>query len=180
LFKGWSKLLEMFPPCDATNELHDPRKVILFTPEAHELWDNWYTDEKSFVMDEFTSRLDSYGKRLLMIWSCLQRRDYIDTKTVQDVLNLLRWQEAVRRTFQPIITDSKQALFENKIIRKLREKGPIMRKRYLLRGVHSDRESSDFVEKVLKSMVSHEKIKIYKDEAIKGQPYVVELLEEKE
>jgi hypothetical protein len=180
IFREWTKVLEMFPQCDTANQFHDSRKALLFTPEAHEIWKAWYCNEKAFVMDEYTSRLDSYGKKLLMIWSCLQNKDHINAETVQHVLALVRWQENVRRVFQPIITDNRQALLENRIVRKLKEKGPSLRKRDLLRGIHAERESTDFTEKVLKSMVGHERIKIYKDQDIKGRPYMVELLEEKE
>lgn len=92
-------------------------------PGAWEYYDDWYANihRKSI----HSKRLDGYCLRLMMLLAANSLRPTIDMSVVKDAVALCNWQLEIRKVYDPIDADNTIAAMEERIRRKLKQKGPL-------------------------------------------------------
>ena len=91
-------------------------KELDMTPEAKDLWQDWYDKLPSSV---HTKRLDTMGVRLHGLMALTADKDVIDVVTVQTVILILDYELTVRTLTDPIDADGTIAQLEGAIRRQL-------------------------------------------------------------
>ena len=95
------------------------------TPEARAIFTAWYGTRSG---SQFEKRLDTYGHRLLVLLAAMDDRPEVDGEIATAVVDLLRYQLAVRRECDPIDADNTVARMEERL------------RRVLIRSPHSERD----------------------------------------
>jgi len=125
------------------------------TPESVRLYDQWYRntlDHKSV----HSVRLDAYALRLMLLLAIVDERYQIDTDIVQDVIQLVTWEHAVRQQLDPIDADNEQAKIELRIRRNLLL-GPLT-KRALQQKTGAHRSGTWLWHNALSGLLAHNEI----------------------
>jgi hypothetical protein len=92
------------------------------TDEAMKLWEEWYATRNESIL---STRLDTYGHRLMVLLTVTSEKKEVDLEVMQAVVALLKWQLAVRLEVDPIDADDKYAKVEIKIRRMLQKYGSL-------------------------------------------------------
>lgn len=117
-----------------------PSELVLpFTPEAEEVWDEWYC---SLDQTKETARLDTIGPRLMAVLAFNAGKRAVDEEVMLATLSLLEYQRQVREALVPIIADNPNARMEQKIRRALTNRGRLT-ERDLRRHTHADRSGME-------------------------------------
>jgi len=111
-----------------------PPICLPITPGAHDIFSDWYGRTSGSV---FTKRLDTYGHRLMILFSINEGKAEVTPDIAERVVGLLEWQRGVRKEYDPIDAEGKIAKLEQ-LIRKGLAKGPLD-KRTLQRQLHYER-----------------------------------------
>lgn len=135
-----AKLAAYFSTLPPLNEFgHASEEVIIpLTPGAERLWERWYC---GLPETEETARLDNLGMRLLGLLAFTDGRKLIDEELLQSVLGILEYQRQVRLVYRPIEADNPAARMEQKILRAIRQHGPLSR-RELYKRTHAERDGN--------------------------------------
>ena len=91
-------------------------KVYSLEPMARTYYRQWYLSLEGL---EHTTRLDTYATRLMSLLAANERKDSVDLEIVMKATRLCSWQLVVRREFEPVLGDTKEAQMEEKIRRVL-------------------------------------------------------------
>lgn len=102
--------------------------------DARQVFDKWYL---SLERSPLTKRLDAYGLRLMILLTVNEMKLEVTRETAQNVVDLLRWQLAVRREVDPIDAEGSIAKMEE-LIRRALANGPLP-KRELQHKTHYTR-----------------------------------------
>src|SRR5580692_10238602 len=105
------------------------------TADAKMAWECWYD---SLATSVHTKRLDSIGFRLLGLIALTNDKEVIDLPTVNTVVQILRYEFAVRTLTDPIDADRTVARLEEAVRRQLGTRGDLS-ERQLRRFTNADR-----------------------------------------
>jgi hypothetical protein len=144
LMRKLTNLMEKFPQ----------GTVIEISLEAEKRMDEWY---KSFERTEFTTRIESYGLRILMIMAVSEGKTTIDLDMAERVISLLDWQVKVRDTYQPQDYTDTMSRIEN-LIRRAVKKNPWIDEGILLKNIHSARFDSWKVDKAFENLLRNKEL----------------------
>jgi hypothetical protein len=129
------------------------RIVLGITPEAHELYENWYLNlERSL----HSKRLDGYCLRFMGLLAVNEFQREITPEIVNKAITLMDWQLKVRKRHDPIDADNLTAKMEEKIRRVLAE-GP-RSDRELKQRTHANRSGLWIYEHAKRSLIGAEEI----------------------
>jgi hypothetical protein len=103
----------------------DGRELDL-TPEAKELYDNWYMKLERSV---YSKRLDGYAMRLMSLLTVNELKPEVDREVVSKAIALCDWQYAVRALHDPIDAANTIAAMEEKIRRVLKARGSLQERK---------------------------------------------------
>lgn len=138
------KALEAFPV--------DRIVTLGMEPDVEELWNEWYRQHRTNETDsDVTTRLDTYGDRLMMLLSVSEGKTSIDADLVERVISLLEWQKNVRMLYQPKDFDNRPARVENMI----RRAGLVQKewsRAELYSKVHAERFGLDVFNRALRNL----------------------------
>jgi hypothetical protein len=133
--------------------------------DAAAAWDAFYN---TFGDGKEWDRVDTYGFRLMVIQAVLKSQRTITKETVDQVVDLLRYEVAVRRTVQPVIADNAIAEMEQMIMRYLPDPGDPIRRRELYRKVHAERKSPIIFNRAIHSLANDDQLSISTVQTAKG------------
>ena len=119
--------------------------------DAGELWDHFYD---SIGDGKEWDRLDTYGFRLMVIQAVLKRQRIITAEIVDQVVDLLQYEVAIRRMMQPVIADNAVAEMEQMIMLYLPNSGEPIRRRDLYRKVHAERKGLGIFDRAIQNLVN--------------------------
>jgi hypothetical protein len=122
--------------------------VIPLSPEAERKWEKWYRD---LPETEETARLDNLGMRLMGLLAFSDGRSEIDEESLQSVLDILEYQRQVRLLYRPIEAENPSARMEQKILRAIRQHGPLSR-RELYKRTHAERDGVRILTDAMRSL----------------------------
>jgi hypothetical protein len=88
-----------------------------WSPEAFEVWTRYYYE--NFGDSEEWNRIDTYAFRLMALQTLLEGDEQVSKATVQNVVELLNYEVAVRTILAPVIADNQAAEMEALIVRAL-------------------------------------------------------------
>ena len=98
-------------------------RKFAITQKAWNHYDRWYRDiDRDSV---HSKRLDGYCLRLMMLLACNSLKPEITLEIVKDAISLCNWQFEIRKIYDPIDADNNIAKMEEKIRRKLLERGAL-------------------------------------------------------
>ena len=92
------------------------RPALRFTADARLRWEEWY---RALPENPYTSRLDTYGFRLLMLYAVTTEIWEITRSLVDAVIPLLDYELMVRRELDPVDAEGLIARMERLILRNL-------------------------------------------------------------
>lgn len=107
----------------------EPRKLIL-TDTARRLWRAWYYDWFNNNKDDSCkNRLDVLAMRFMILNEISRgNTESIESDTIQNITDLMRWQHNVRKAYAPTIAGNTAATLESVIQKTLRTKGMLSKK----------------------------------------------------
>src|SRR5262249_49428562 len=115
-------------------------------------WQKYYMNEID-PEDGVYNRTDTIGDRLMMILALAQNKAVINYGTVRAVIDVLRYQVAVRRLLSTHLADNPLAKLQQKILARL-SKGDRLTRRDLYRAVHADRYGTHIFETAIEGLCS--------------------------
>jgi hypothetical protein len=135
------------PPLDEPG--HATKEVVIpLNAAADRLWEKWYCDLPE--TDE-TARLDNLGMRLMGLLAFTDGRNEIDEELLRSVLDILEYQRQVRLVYRPIEAENPSARMEQKILRTIRQHGPLSR-RELYKHTHAERAGARVLTDAMRSL----------------------------
>jgi len=123
-------------------------------PEARRIFERWYMNLERSV---HAKRLDTYALRLMLLLAVNDGKTQVDHETVRKVLDIMDWQLAVRKQYDPIDADNEIAKMEEKIRRSLLQ-GPL-KDRTLKRKTNAHRTGIWKFRKAIENLQSEGEIK---------------------
>jgi hypothetical protein len=130
-----------------TNKFRPIRLTL--TPEALDAWSTWYARRSTSV---HATRLDAYGLRLCLLLTLVRGHFEVPVSIVEDVVRMLDWQLEARRDNDPIDSETKAALIEEKI-RRVLGRGP-QTKSQLFKLTNGRRYGVTLFQRALEALVS--------------------------
>jgi hypothetical protein len=109
------KMLEKFPLDVSTPYLIDWEGGRY--GDAYQRINEWYMGMPD---NDFSTRVDTYGRKFLMIMAISEGKDVIDLEMVERVISLLDWQIHVREAYQPVGFTNLMSKIENAVRRVVR------------------------------------------------------------
>jgi len=138
--------------------------VLKMDPDAEQLWSQFY---ESMGDGPEWSRIDSYGCRLMAAQAVLRGENSITKVNVQQVIDFLYYEVAVRVVTSPVLAENQLAQMEQ-LIRKYLPEGKTMRKRDLEHDTNAHRFGIETFRRALGNMVTNEEITVQQ----KGKSYL--------
>ena len=123
-------------------------KTINVDDDAAQIWDQFYS---AFGDGPEWNRIDAYGFRLMVVQAILRQEKSITKENVQQVIDFLQYEVAVRRMVAPVIAETPAAKMEELIRRHLQE-GETVTRRDLQRRTNYTRYGIDVFERAVTSM----------------------------
>lgn len=115
---------------------------------AYAVYVDWYASRGG---DLESNRLDTYALRLMTLMALNELSDTITDKIAQQTLDLVFWQERMRRIYNPILAENAYAWMEQTIVRLLEERGPLTRNQ-LRKFSNADRKGVHFFDRAIKNL----------------------------
>jgi len=134
-------------------------KVFTMDPDADETWKKFYD---SFGDGAEWNRIDTYGFRLMAIQAVLRGENSITKGNVQQVVDFLHYEVAIREIVNPVIAENPVAQMEE-LIRIHLPEGMTMRKRELQRKTNYQRLGIEIFDRAIGNMVKNEEITFAKE-----------------
>ena len=125
-------------------------KVLKLDLEAEAVWAKFY---ETFGDGPEWNRIDTYGSRLLAVQAILRGEESVTKGNVQQVVEFLRYEVAVREAVSPVIAENAFAQMEELIRRHLPE-GKTIRKRDLEHKTNSHRYGIEIFRRAINNMVN--------------------------
>jgi hypothetical protein len=125
------------------------RKVLSMDSEAELIWAKFY---ETFGDGPEWNRIDTYGCRLLVIQAVLRGEETVTKPNVQQVVEFLQYEVAVREAVSPVIAENPLAQMEELIRRQLPE-GMTIRKRDLEHNTNSHRFGIEIFRRAIQNMM---------------------------
>jgi hypothetical protein len=132
-------------------------------------WERWYTDLPS---SPHTKRLDTIGRRLLVLMALTTDKTEIDAEIVRVVVDILNYELRIRRLSDPIDAENQMARVEEKIRRALGERGTLT-KRDLHRACNANRCGAWFFNTALMNLLKTGEIRMEAAQNVKGRGKVL-------
>ena len=123
--------------------------LIPLTPEARKEWDCFYAARGN---GKEWNRIDTYGARFMVLQAVIKGESRVSLETVREVIDLLKYEVAVRTRFNPVIASNKSAALEAKILTALREEGP-MKRSALYRKTSASRDGQELFQRALEGQI---------------------------
>jgi len=154
------ELLELVGAITATVEARKRPLELVFEPEAERILQEWYLSLPDSV---HTRRLETYGLRLCILLELSQgETKRITPQTALAVRDLLNYELAVRRLYDPIDADTLIAKVEESIRRVLDTYGP-MTERDLKRRVNYQRVGVWVFNQALENLMHEKEVRFLSD-----------------
>jgi len=118
------------------NALPKAQTVLEVTPEAFEIFDEWYLRIPQSI---FTKRLDTYGHRLMILFCGNENKTKVTPDITERVVRLLEWQRRVREENDVIDAEGRIARMEENIRRALKRNPQGITRRELQRVTNYNR-----------------------------------------
>jgi hypothetical protein len=115
---------------------------------AYAVYVDWYASRGG---DLESNRLDTYALRLMTLMALNELSDTITDKIAMQALDLVFWQERMRRIYNPILAENAYAWMEQTIVRLLEERGPLTRNQ-LRKFSNADRKGVHFFDRAIKNL----------------------------
>lgn len=115
---------------------------------AYAVYVDWYASRGG---DLESNRLDTYALRLMTLMALNELSDTINDKIALQALDLVFWQERMRRIYNPILAENAYAWMEQTIVRLLEERGPLTRNQ-LRKFSNADRKGVHFFDRAIKNL----------------------------
>lgn len=125
----------------------DYRREVDLTPEAQEIFHEWYMGLENSV---HAKRLDVYALRFMALLAVNELKHTVDQEITNKTIDLMNWELQARQLHDPIDSDSLMAKMEEKIRRILRT-GP-KTERELKQGTHANRTGLWFYDTALRNL----------------------------
>jgi hypothetical protein len=119
-----------------TQQLLQADRKLAITSDGLAAWESWYG---SLPQSPHAKRLDTIGRRLMLILALTTDKEQIDRETVATVCQILNYELAVRQQTDPIDAEGTIARLEEKIRRALRLARQRMTQNELRRKTNADR-----------------------------------------
>lgn len=129
-------------------------QVMGMDREAEEIWARFY---ENFGDGEEWSRIDTYGLRLMAVQAVLRGEGSVTKANVQQVIDFLQYEVAVRKAVSPIIAENPVAQMEQSI-RLFLPEGATMTRRELQRKTNYTRHGIEIFNRALSNMVGNKEI----------------------
>jgi hypothetical protein len=129
-------------------------KVFKMDQDADEAWKKFYD---AFGDGPEWNRIDTYGFRLMVVQAVLRHEGTVTRDNVQQVIDFLQYEVAVREAVSPVIAENSAAQMEELIRRHLAE-GQTMRKRDLARKTNYQRLGIEIFERAITNMTKNGEI----------------------
>jgi hypothetical protein len=128
--------------------------VLKMDQEADELWKTFYN---AFGDGPEWNRIDTYGFRLMVIQAVLRSEETVNKENVQQVIDFLEYEVAVREAVSPVIAENPVAQMEELIRRHLPE-GKTLKKRDLQRKTNYQRLGIQIFDRAIANMIGNKEI----------------------
>ena len=122
--------------------------VVTVEHDADELWAKFYD---SFGDGPEWNRIDAYGFRLMAVQAVLRGEKTVNKKNIQQVIDFLQYEVAVREAVAPVIAENAVARMEE-LIRRALPLGQTRTKRQLDRKTNSHRYGIDSFNRALENL----------------------------
>lgn len=129
-------------------------RVLKMDPEAEAIWQKFY---ENFGDGPEWNRIDTYGLRLMALQTVLRGEGTVTKENVQQVVDALQYEVAVREAVNPIIAENPIAQMEETIRRHFPE-DKTLKKRDLQRATNYTRHGIEIFNRALNNMVTNEEI----------------------
>jgi hypothetical protein len=129
-------------------------KALKMDPEAEIIWQKFY---ETFGDGPEWNRIDTYGLRLMVLQAVLRGEEAVTKENVQQVVEVLQYEVAVREAVNPIIAENPVAQMEETIRRYFPE-GETLKKRDLQRATNYTRKGIEVFNRALGNMIANEEI----------------------
>ena len=127
---------------------------LRITHQARELYHRWYMNLERSV---HAKRLGTYAMRFMILLAVNEYRNEIDETTVENTIQLMDWQLAVRKRFDPIDSDNAVAGLEEKV-RRVLSSGPKTDKE-IKQSTNANRVGLWFYSMAIKNLSGSDEIK---------------------
>jgi hypothetical protein len=129
-------------------------RVLEMDPEAELIWAKFY---ETFGDGPEWNRIDTYGFRFMVVQAILRNETSVTKANVQQVIELLQYEVAVREAVSPVIAENPVAQMEELIRRHLPE-GMAITKRELQRRTNYTRLGIEVFDRAVANMTRNEEI----------------------
>jgi hypothetical protein len=130
--------------------------VLKMDLDAEEIWAKFY---ETFGVGPEWNRIDTYGFRLMAVQATLREEPSVTKANVQQVIDLLQYEVAVREAVSPVIGENSVAQMEE-LIRRFLPEGKIMTKRALQRATNYNRCGIEVFERAINNLIRNEEISV--------------------
>lgn len=127
-------------------------KTLTLEPEAERLWGRFY--DEAFGDGPEWGRIDTYGARLMTLQTVLEGKSSVTKEIVQQVLDFLNYEVAVRQAVAPVVADNAGAEMEG-LIRKYLPVGETITRRELQRRTNAYRKGIEVFDRAASNMASN-------------------------
>lgn len=138
----------------AVLDLAGKHPVLEISPEAREMYENWYMNRPSTIHGK---RLDTYALRFMSLLAVNDLKPEVDVDTVRKVIALCDHQHHVRQLHDPVDADNAVAKLEEKIRRVLKSKGRAS-SRDLKRALHVNQTGLWLYNKALNNLKDEKEV----------------------
>ena len=125
-------------------------RVLKMDSDAEVIWAKFY---ENFGDGPEWNRIDTYGFRLLAVQAVLRKEETVTKANVQQVVDFLQYEVAVREAVSPVIAENPLAQMEELIRRHLPE-GKTIRKRDLEHKTNSHRFGIEIFRRAIHNMMN--------------------------
>jgi Protein of unknown function (DUF3987) len=127
----------------------EPR-VLKMDDDAEAIWAKFY---ENFGEGPEWNRIDTYGFRLMAVQAVLREEKTVTKTNVQQVIDFLQYEVAVREAVSPVIAENPLAQMEQ-LIRRYLPEGKTIRKRDLEHNTNSHRYGIDIFRRAIYNMLN--------------------------
>jgi hypothetical protein len=149
--------------------------ALKLAPDAEESWDRFYG---SMGVGREWDRIDTYGFRLMTIQAVLKGEQVVSKETVQQVIEFLQYEVAIRKILQPIIAENPIAEMEELIMRHLPASGQRVSHRDLSRKTNASRKGVEIFKRAISNLAADDRLKKWPKNTANGTNYEYQRVEE--
>lgn len=139
---------------DLVSSIAATQTVLKMNEEAENIWKQFY---ETFGDGPEWNRIDTYGFRLMAVQAVLRCEKTVTKANVQQVIDFLHYEVAVREAVSPVIAENPLAQMEELIRRHLPE-GSTMTRRDLQRKTNYTRLGIEIFNRAIANMIGNKEI----------------------